>query len=124
MHAACYAHALVPSSLDEAQDSLDAFNKGEKGADACLEDLSETAAMVRSNVHADHSMLYSKTMIPLTLAAPPFIHHAVDIRGDALLLMSLLFGAFVFFSRSTFELRRSEVDQGGAVDLSRNPNRL
>ena len=70
MHAACYAHALVPSSLDEAQDSLDAFNKGEKGADACLEDLSETAAMVRSNVHADHSMLYSKTMIQLTLAAP------------------------------------------------------
>ena len=60
----------------------------------------------------------------LTLAEPPFIHHAVDIRGDDLLLMSLLFGAFVFFSRSTFELRRSEVDQGGAVDLSRNPNRL
>ena len=48
----------------------------------------------------------------------------VDISGDDLLLMSLLFGAFVFFSRSTFELRRSEVDQGGAVDLSRNPNRL
>mgnify|MGYP003312240175 CR=1 FL=1 len=77
MHAACYAHALVPSSLDEAQDSLDAFNKGEKGADACLEDLSETAAMVRSNVHADHSMLYSKTMIQLTLAAPAPTTNAV-----------------------------------------------
>lgn len=71
MHAACYAHALVPSSLDEAQEALDAYEAGDKNADDTLEELSQAAAMVRSNVHADKSQLYSKTLIQMTLKAPP-----------------------------------------------------
>ena len=52
MHAACYAHALVPGSLEEAEAAL-----ARPGATAreTLEALAESAAMVRSNAHADES---------------------------------------------------------------------
>ena len=71
MHAACYAHALVPSSLDSAQDALDAHKRGEMSAEDTLDELSQAASMVRSNIHADQgSAIYARTMVQLALRAP------------------------------------------------------
>lgn len=70
MHAACYAHALVPGSLESAGDALDAYAKKETSAKEALEEVAEAAAMVRSNAHADPDAAYATAMVRLVLRAP------------------------------------------------------
>ena len=68
MHAACYAHALVPGALDEANDALEARSRGE--AVDVFEELAQAASMVRSNAHADDDGTYASTLVDLALRAP------------------------------------------------------
>ena len=46
----------------------------------------------------------------LTIPEPPFLHRAIDIRGDDLALVVLLVATIGLFSRASFDLRRSAVD--------------